>query len=137
MLSRSVVGLIRRNTTLIHYMPLLPTLIPTNHVPIVILIGMMQNLVTNYIWKYGINNQNLILHHIDIMGVVWHKDLILTIFLKVVPNVIVARSRYINLAFCYHQVVDLPKCSTIDKVRVIFSAVVVHNKHGVFQLKGY
>jgi len=58
MLSRNVVGLIKRRTTLIHYMPLPPTLIPSNHVPIVILIGMMQIIVTKYTWNYGINNQN-------------------------------------------------------------------------------
>jgi len=81
MLSKSVVGFIRRRTTLIHYMPLPPTLIPTSHVPIVILIGMMQIIVSHYIWNYGINNQNLVLYHINIMGVVWHKDLILTIVL--------------------------------------------------------
>jgi hypothetical protein len=81
MLLRGVMDLIRRKTTLIHYMPLPPIVIPTNHVPIVILIGMMQIIVTNYIWNYGINNQNLILYHIDIMGVVWHKDLVLTIVL--------------------------------------------------------
>ncbi len=79
MLSKAVVGLIRRRTTLIHYMPLPPTLIPTNHVPIVIFIGTMQIIVSHYIWNYGINKQNLVLHHIDIMGVVWHKDLVLTI----------------------------------------------------------
>ncbi len=81
MLSKGVVGLIKRKTNLIHYMPLPPTLIPTSHVPIVILISMVQIIVTNYIWNYGINKQNLILYHIDIMGVVWHKDLTLTIVL--------------------------------------------------------
>ncbi len=50
---------------------------------------------------------------------------------------IVVRSRCINLAFCCVQVVDLPTCSTIDKVVVIFNVVVMHNKDGVFQLKGF
>jgi len=81
MLSKGVVGLIKRRTTLIHYMPLPPTLIPTSHVPIVILISMMQIIVSHYIWKYGINNKNPVFYHINIMGVVWHKDLILTIVL--------------------------------------------------------
>jgi hypothetical protein len=79
MLSKGVVGLVRRRITLIHYMPLPPTLIPTSHVPIVILIGMMQIIVSHYNWNYGINKQNLVLYHIDIMGVVSHKDLVLTI----------------------------------------------------------
>jgi hypothetical protein len=50
---------------------------------------------------------------------------------------IVARSKCINLAFCCHQVVDLPTGSTIDRVGVILSVVVVHIKDGVFQLKGF
>jgi len=86
-LSKGVVGFIRRKTTLIHYLLLPPTLIPTSHVPIAISIGVMQIIVTNYTWNYGINSQNLILYHIDIIGVVWHKALILTIVLYVVPNV--------------------------------------------------
>ncbi len=52
------------------------------------------------------------------------------------PMLIVARSRCINLVFCCHQVVDLPIHSSIDRVGVILSAVVMHNKDGVFQLEG-
>jgi hypothetical protein len=47
----------------------------------------MQIIVTNCTWNYGINNQNPIKlwedwwYHIDIMGVVWRKDIVLTIIL--------------------------------------------------------
>jgi hypothetical protein len=44
-----VVGFIEKRTILIHRKPLLPTLIPTNHVPIVIFMCMMQIIVSHFI----------------------------------------------------------------------------------------
>jgi hypothetical protein len=41
-----------KNVALIHYKPLLPTLIPTNHVSIVIFMNMMQIITSHCNWNY-------------------------------------------------------------------------------------
>ncbi len=65
-----VMGLIKRGIGLIHHMPLLLTLIViSHHVPIVILIGMMQIIDSHYIQNYNRANQRpLILVKAKVMG---------------------------------------------------------------------
>jgi hypothetical protein len=48
-----VVGFIRRKIVLIHHKPQLPTLIPTNHVPIVMHMGMMPIIASHFTQNYG------------------------------------------------------------------------------------
>jgi hypothetical protein len=45
-------GYIEKRIALIHHMPLLLNLIPTNHVPIVMLVGMMKIIYSHHIWNY-------------------------------------------------------------------------------------
>jgi hypothetical protein len=48
-----VVGLTRRKTIPIHHKPQLPTLIPTNHVRIVMHMGMMLIIASHFTQNYG------------------------------------------------------------------------------------
>jgi hypothetical protein len=50
---KSVVGLTRRRIVPIHHKPQLPTLIPTNHVPIVMHMGMMLIIASDFTHNYN------------------------------------------------------------------------------------
>jgi hypothetical protein len=50
---RGVVGLTRRRTVPIHHKPQLPALIPANHVPIVVHMGMMLIIASHFTYNYN------------------------------------------------------------------------------------
>jgi hypothetical protein len=62
-------GYIEKRIGLIYHKPLLLNLIPTNHVPIVILVGMMQIIDSHHIWNYDkVNHKPPMLVRVSVMG---------------------------------------------------------------------
>jgi hypothetical protein len=62
-------GFIEKMIVLIHHKPLLLNFIPINHVPIVILVGMMQIIDSHHIWNYDkANHKPPMLVRVRVMG---------------------------------------------------------------------
>jgi hypothetical protein len=65
----SVMGFIEKKIALIHHKPLLLNLIPTNHVPIIILVGMMQIIDSHHISNYDkVNHRPPMLVRVRVTG---------------------------------------------------------------------
>jgi hypothetical protein len=64
-----VVSFTRKTIVQIHHKPQLPTLIPTNHVPIVMHMGMMPIIASHFTYNYGkVNYKTLISLMVKVMG---------------------------------------------------------------------
>jgi hypothetical protein len=65
----SVVAFTRRKIIPIHHKPQLPTLIPTNHVPIVMHMGMMSIIVSHFTHNYDkVNHKTSMLARVKVLG---------------------------------------------------------------------